>query len=58
MNTGALAVRVRDVLVASSGTIVALPQARRAVVYHYKEFLRFLWIAENHDATYPAAKRR
>jgi hypothetical protein len=37
---------------------VRVTQARRAVVYRYKEFLRFLWIAEDHDATYPKGKKR
>jgi len=37
---------------------IRVTQARRAVVYRYKEFLRFLWIAEDHDATYLKGKKR
>ena len=36
---------------------IRLTQARRAVVYRDKEFVRFLLIAEDHDATYPKGKR-
>jgi hypothetical protein len=37
---------------------IRVTQARRAVVYRYKEFLRFPWIAEDHDATYPKGEKR
>ncbi len=36
---------------------IRVTQARRAVVYRDKEFVRFLLIAEDHDATYPNGKR-
>jgi hypothetical protein len=36
---------------------IRVTQARRAVVYRDKEFVRFLLIAEDHDATYPKGKR-
>ena len=37
---------------------IRVTQARRAVVYRDKEIMRFLWIAEDHDATYPKGKKR
>lgn len=37
---------------------VRVTQARRAVVYRHQEIMRFLWIAEDHDATYPKGKKR
>src|SRR6266545_3607196 len=32
---------------------IRITQARRAVVFRERQFIRFLWIAEDHDATYP-----
>lgn len=37
---------------------IRVTQARRAVVYRDKAIMRFLWIAEDHDATYPKGKKR
>ncbi len=36
---------------------IRVTQARRAVVYRDKEFIRFLLIAEDHDTAYPKSKR-
>lgn len=36
---------------------IRVTQARRAVVFHDQNVMRFLLIAEDHDATYPRAKK-
>ncbi len=37
---------------------IRITQARRAVVYRQQDFMRFLLIAEDHDATYPKGKKK
>ena|ERR1039457_6590973 len=37
---------------------IRVAQARRAIVYRHQEIMRFLWIAEDHDATYLKSKKR
>ena len=37
---------------------IRVTQARRAVVLRQQHFMRFLLIAEHHDATYPKGKKR
>jgi hypothetical protein len=37
---------------------IRVTQARRAVVCRHQEIMRFLWIAEDHDTTYPKARKR
>jgi hypothetical protein len=37
---------------------IRITQARRAVVFRQQDFMRFLLIAEDHDATYPKGKKK
>jgi hypothetical protein len=37
---------------------IRVTQARRAVVFRQQNFMRFLLIAEDHDATYPKGRKR
>ena len=37
---------------------IRVTQARRAVVFRERNLMRFLLIAEDHDATYPKGKRK
>ena len=37
---------------------IRVTQARRAIVFRRQNFMRFLLIAEDHDATYPKGRKR